>query len=71
MAVINNDLCLIPVGADFFREMLKRVKEKENLNRKNKTAEEKEQVKSLKSKIALNAENRNETFCDECNVKTA
>ena len=62
------DECL---SMDFFREMLKRVKEKENLNRKNKTAEEKEQVKSLKSKIALNAVNRSETSCDKCNVKTA
>lgn len=43
------------LSLDFFREMLKRVKEKENLSRKNKTAAEKEQLKKLKSKIALNA----------------
>lgn len=41
--------------ADFFREMLKRVKERENLSRKNKTKEEKEQIKYLKAKIAKNA----------------
>lgn len=43
------------LSVDFFREMLKRVKEKENLNRKNKTAVEKEQLKKVKSKIAQNA----------------
>ncbi|MEG9429794.1 MAG: hypothetical protein VZQ61_02595 [Christensenellaceae bacterium] len=42
------------LSIDFFREMLKRVKEKENLNRKNKTAAEKEQLNKLKSKIAQN-----------------
>ena len=42
------------LSIDFFREMLKRVKEKENLSRKNKTAIEKEQIKKLKSKIAQN-----------------
>lgn len=43
------------LSIDFFREMLKRVKEKENLSRKNKTATEKEQIKKLKDKIAQNA----------------
>ena len=43
------------LSIEFFREMLKRVKEKENMNRKNKTATEKEQIKKLKSKIAQNA----------------
>lgn len=43
------------LSIDFFREMLNRVKEKENLNRKNKTAKEKAQIKKLKSKIAQNA----------------
>lgn len=43
------------LSVEFFREMLKRVKEKENLNRKNKTAAEKEQLKTLKNKIAQNA----------------
>ena len=43
------------LSIEFFREMLARVKEKENLNRKNKTAEEKEQVKKIKSLIAKNA----------------
>lgn len=42
------------LSIDFFREMMKRVKEKENLSRKNKTATEKEQIKRLKSKIAQN-----------------
>ena len=46
------DECL---STDFFREMLKRVKERENLSRKNKTAKEKEQIKKLKSRIAQNA----------------
>ena len=40
---------------EFFKEMLKRVKEKENLSRKNKTQKEKEQIKSVKEKIAKNA----------------
>ncbi len=39
----------------FFREMLARVKERENLNHKNKPAEEKIKIKSLKEKIAKNA----------------
>lgn len=43
------------LSVEFFREMLKRVKEKENLNRKNKTAAEKKQLIKLKSKIAVNA----------------
>lgn len=43
------------LSIDFFREMLGRVKEKENLSRKNKTAKEKEQIKKLKSKILKNA----------------
>lgn len=47
------DECL---SIEFFREMLSRVKEKENLSRKNKTVKEKEQIKKVKSKIALNAE---------------
>lgn len=42
------------LSIDFFREMLKRVKEKENLNRKNKTVAEKEQFTKLKTKIAQN-----------------
>ena len=40
---------------DFFKEMLSRVKEKENLNRKNKSEKEKEQIKRLKQKIAQNS----------------
>lgn len=43
------------LSMDFFREMLKRVKEKENLSRKNKTAKEKEQIRTLKTRIAKNA----------------
>ena len=43
------------LSIEFFREMLKRVKERENLSRKNKTAKEKEQVLRLKAKIAENA----------------
>ena len=42
------------LSIEFFREMLARVKEKENLSRKNKTAKEKEQIGILKSKIARN-----------------
>ena len=45
------------LSIDFFREMLNRVKERENLNRKNKTAQEKAQIEKLKSKIAQNAIN--------------
>lgn len=43
------------LSMEFFREMLKRVKDRENLNRKNKTESEKQQIKNLKSKIAKNA----------------
>ena len=43
------------LSIDFFREMLKRTKEKENLSRKNKSAPEKEQIKKLKDRIAKNA----------------
>ena len=43
------------LSMEFFREMLKRVKERENLSRKNKTAKEKEQILKLKAKIAENA----------------
>ena len=41
---------------EFFRDMLSRVKERENLNRKNKSAEEKAQLKKVKERIAQNAE---------------
>lgn len=44
------------LSVEFFREMLSRVKEKENLSRKNKTEKEKEQIRRVKSKIAHNAE---------------
>ena len=43
------------LSIDFFSEMLSRVKERENLNRKNKTEKEKSQIKTLKSKIAKNS----------------
>lgn len=43
------------LSMDFFREMLKRVKERENLSRKNKSEKEKAEIKTLKSKIAKNA----------------
>lgn len=45
------------LSIEFFREMLNRVKEKENLSRKNKTASEKAQIKKLKNKILKNAVN--------------
>ena len=48
------------LSMEFFREMLARVKEKENLNRKNKTEKEKVQIKTLKSKIAQNAAQNSE-----------
>ena len=37
------------LSTEFFREMLKRVKERENLNRKNKSAKEKERIKAVKT----------------------
>ena len=43
------------LSVEFFREMLSRVKEKENLSRKNKTQKEKEQIKKVKALIAKNA----------------
>lgn len=46
---------------DFFREMLSRVKEKENMNRKNKSEKEKAQINSLKQKIARNLTDNGET----------
>ncbi|MBO4251939.1 MAG: hypothetical protein J5911_04700 [Clostridia bacterium] len=45
---------------EFFREMLKRVKERENFSRKNKTAKEKAEIKALKEKIAKNAAHKKE-----------
>lgn len=56
------DECL---SIDFFREMLARVKEKENLSRKNKTASEKEQIKKVQSKIARNALNTSSVNAQE------
>ena len=52
------DECL---SIEFFREMLTRVKERENLNRKNKSAQEKAQIKKIKSRIAQNAEKSKES----------
>lgn len=43
------------LSMEFFREMLARVKERENLSRKNKTDKEKAEIKMLKDKIAENA----------------
>lgn len=43
------------LSTEFFREMLARVKERENLNRKNKTEREKEQIRNFKNKIAKNS----------------
>ena len=55
---------------EFFREMLSRVKERENLNRKNKSAEEKAQVKKVKAKIAQNAEKSAVNFDDRSDSAT-
>lgn len=50
------------LSLEFFREMLKRVKERENLNRKNKTAKEKAAIKKLKEKIAKNSATEKEAL---------
>ena len=47
------------LSIEFFREMLARVKEKENLSRKNKTAKEKEQIRKVRSLIAKNTGSAN------------
>ena len=53
------------LSMDFFREMLARVKERENLSRKNKTEKEKAEIKTLKSKIAQNAVKKSQNAaCD-------